>query len=196
MAVEEPNKAAQDTSKEMNDEVLIERVAAGDEEAAETLFRRHRSGVYRLAFGILTDADAAMDAVQETFVRVFAASGRFRKGARFTTWLYRIALNCCYDALRRRRVRPEEPAEKEVFDLRQRDCEGPSEGAQRRELQAALSEAVNRLSPKLRRVFVLRFFNELSYEQIAQVVGCSIGTVMSRLFYARQRLRELLKDYL
>ncbi len=191
-----PNKPEEPTSEELEAEELLPRIAAGEERAAETLFKRYRGMVYRLARGVLNDRERALDVVQEVFVRVFRAADRFRAGARFTTWLYRITTNCCYDALRRSKTHPEEPVDKEVFDLSERDCEGPGESARRRELQAALSDAVARLSPKLREVFALRFFEELSYERIAEVVGCSTGTVMSRLFYARQRLRELLIDYL
>ena len=194
--LEEANKAEEVPYQEMGDEALMERVGGRDDAAAAELFRRHRGRVYSMAYKYLGDKEAALDVVQEVFAKVFAAAGRFRSHARFTTWLYRIALNCCYDALRKKRTHPEEPAEKEVFALRGDDCEGPEEAARRRELADALRGAIAKLSPKLRDVFLLRFAEGLSYEEIARVLGINTGTVMSRLFYARQALREMLSGFL
>jgi len=194
--VEEVNKERDSAYQEMSDEALVERVRAGDEGAARVLFERHRGKVYTMAYSYLGDRESALDVVQEVFGRVFGAVGRFRSGARFTTWLYRIALNCCYDALRRRRGHREEPVEQDVFMLRGGDCEGPEASAQHRELSAALRKAIAKLSPKLRDVFLLRFTEGLSYREIADTLGINVGTVMSRLFYARQALREMLSDFL
>lgn len=195
-SVGEVNKERSGAYQEMSDEALIGRVRAGDEGAARVLFERHRGRVYALAYSYLGDRESALDVVQEVFGRVFGALWRFRSGARFTTWLYRIALNCCYDALRRRRSHPEEPAEQDVFALRGGDCEGPDASARRSELSAALRRAIAKLSPKLRDVFLLRFAEGLSYKEIANTLGINVGTVMSRLFYARQALREMLSDFL
>ncbi len=195
-SVEEVNKEKGGAYQEMSDEALVERVRVGDEGAARVLFERHRGKVYAMAYSYLGDRESALDVVQEVFGKVFGAVWRFRSGARFTTWLYRIALNCCYDALRRRRSHPEEPVEQGVSVLRGGDCEGPDASAQRSELSAALREAVAKLSPKLRDVFLLRFAEGLSYQEIADTLRINVGTVMSRLFYARQALREMLSDFL
>jgi len=195
-SVEGVNKERGGAYQEMSDEALVEQVRVGDEEAARVLFKRHRGKVYAMAYSYLGDMESALDVVQEVFGRVFGAVGRFRSGARFTTWLYRIALNCCYDALRRRRSHPEEPAVQDVFMARGGDCEEPDASAQRRELSAAFHKAIAKLSPKLRDVFLLRFAEGLSYQEIADTLRINVGTVMSRLFYARQALREMLSDFL
>jgi len=190
-----PNNVRQNASERLSDEELVERLRNGDEDSASIIFERYRSRIYRIARSFF-DEESALDIVQEVFVHMWSGIRGFRAGAKFSTWLHRIAINCCYDLLRRRKVRKEEPVEEEVLTLRNEDSEPPDGAVERRELEAAFKCALDKLSPKLRAVFTLRFFEQLPYSEIARILKCSIGTVMSRLFYARQQLLESLSDYI
>lgn len=165
---------------------LIERTLAGDQKAFEQLFEGHKNLVYKAAYLILDDASEAEDALQETFLKAYRSLGTYdpSKGA-FTTWLYRITVNHCLSQRSRltRFLRSGEHADEgESTSLE-------NELAERQALQGALA----RLSPKLSAVIVLRFFIDLSYAEIAQVLAVPLGTVKSRLNLALKRVRKELK---
>jgi RNA polymerase sigma-70 factor (ECF subfamily) len=149
---------------------------------------------------MLGDREEAEDLAQETFVRAWQALGRFRGGAAFSTWLYRIATNLAIDSLRRRTRRgvpasldaPLETDDGEMSRQVSDPARMPEDEVARGELQQAVWESVGELSPKLRPVVVLYDFEQLSYEQIAAALGLPLGTVKSRLFHARQQLRDKL----
>ncbi|MCX7702755.1 MAG: sigma-70 family RNA polymerase sigma factor [Planctomycetota bacterium] len=189
------NNMKADASDKLSDEELVERLKIGDESSASAIFRRYRSRVYRIARSFF-DEEKSLDVVQEVFVHLLSGIKGFRAGAKFSTWLHRITINCCYDFLRRKRSRKEESVEEEILESKRDDCETPDRVVERRELETAFKSALNALSPKLRIVFTLRFFEQLSYTEMAKVLKCSLGTVMSRLFYARQRLLDALADYI
>ena len=164
------------------DEALMQRLAAGEREALDLLFRRHHERVYALCARLTHDATAADDLVQETFLRVFRYAATFRQRARFTTWLYRIARNLCHDhALRARRREPEEDARIEPV---QRDARLDS-----------LELALQQLPDSLREALVLSRFHDLPYAELAIVLGCSPGAARVRVHRAltelKQRVREL-----
>jgi RNA polymerase sigma-70 factor (ECF subfamily) len=166
---------------------LIERALTGDHKAFEEIFEGHKNLVFKTAYLILDDAREAEDALQETFLKAYRSLGTYdpSKGA-FTTWLYRITVNHCLSQRRRfsRFLRSgEQITESDASSLEDEISEGQ-----------ALQGALNRLSPKLRTVIVLRFFLDLSYAEIAQVLSVPLGTVKSRLNLALKKAREELKD--
>lgn len=184
-------------SAEIADGELVQLAVAGDQGAFAQLFERYRERVYRIAYGWCFDSQTALDLVQDVFVKVYRSLDRFRKEASFWTWLCRIAINRCLDFVRKKERTKETPVE-DPQELSQaaNGSESPVDELELSELKGALTGAIDALSPEARSAFILRFFDNLSYKEIAAALDCSIGTVMSRLFYARQKLRDLLKDYL
>jgi len=175
---------------------LIQRCRTGGEEAFAELFHQYKNLVYKTAFLLLGDATAAEDALQEVFVKVYCSLDTFdpRKGA-FTTWLRRITVNHCLNVRRRRRpslfsledlvVGGASPAEGRCPFL-------PEEWAIDRERAEAIWRAVQDLSPPLRATVVLRYYEELSYRESAQVLDIPLGTVKWRLHEALKTLRKAL----
>jgi RNA polymerase sigma-70 factor (ECF subfamily) len=187
---------------EANDEPsLVAAARRGDHAAFRTLLERHQRKAFAVAFGILRDPDAARDACQDAFLRMHQALPTFEGGSQFYTWMYRIVVNLCLDHLRRRRL---ECVELDDFRLREADeaadriapapAIDPSESLAAKELRERLDRAFARLSPTHRTVVTLREVNGLSYKEIAHVMRCSMGTVMSRLFHARRYLQDMLRD--
>jgi len=183
------------------DAELVRRALEGEADAFAELFERHRDGLYRLAWHYTRDEERAMDLVQDTFLRAHQALDRFRHEASFSTWLRRIATNLAIDRERSKKgeeVELDEIAHAEPLAAQpgRAPAEGPVEAAELAELRRDLAHAVGSLSVPHRAVFVLHAVEGLSYREIAETVGCELGTVMSRLHYARQRLREKLKGHL
>jgi len=166
---------------------LIERTLSGDPSTFEQIFEGHKNLVFKTAYLILDDVSEAEDALQETFLKAYRSLGTYdpSKGA-FTTWLYRITVNHCLTQ-RRRLAR--------FLRSRGQVNEGASASLENELAEGqALQGALARLSPKLRAVLVLRFFLDLSYAEIAQVLDVPLGTVKSRLNLALKKAREELKD--
>jgi len=171
--------------------------AAGDADAFAQLYTTHRERVYRLAYHYVHNQPDALDLCQEVFVRAFEALPGFKGEARFRTWLMRIASNTCIDHLRHGRLRKTAELDEHLItsDVRLpgvRSAPDPTAGAERGELRAAIEAAVAKLSPEHRDVFVLHDVEGLTYQEVAETIGCPVGTVMSRLHYARRRLQGLL----
>ncbi len=158
---------------------LVQAAQRGEVAALDALLDAHRERVLNLAFQILRDRDAAEDAAQEAFVRAFAKIGEFRGKARFSTWIYRVALNVCLE--KRRQIKVEAAFDEEI---------APSCDA-RVESKMALDVALQKLSQEWRVALVLREWHELSYEEMALVLGVPIGTVRSRLHHARAEFRRI-----
>lgn len=182
------------------DDRLVARALGGDGKAFEELYERHRHTVFKVAYGMTRNAEDALDVVQETFLKAHRSLARFERRASVVTWLCQIAVHQAIDLSRRRKVRQAEQLdEKLVADGVDGPRSGhelpPAENAQARELQAALDQALGKLSEKHRTVFVLYTVKGLSYKEIADAVGISIGTVMSRLFYARKNLQAMLGEF-
>jgi RNA polymerase sigma-70 factor, ECF subfamily len=175
-----------------HDEGLVQRAVAGDPQAFEELYERHRHAVYKVAHGMTRNVEDALDVVQETFVKAHKSLARFERRASIGTWLCQIAVHQAIDLGRRRKVRRAEPLEEKLVG-----GEGlsPRAEAQEQELRQALTKALDELSEKHRTVFVLYTVQGLSYKEIAEALGISIGTVMSRLFYARKNLQGLLAQF-
>jgi RNA polymerase sigma-70 factor (ECF subfamily) len=183
------------------DRQLVERCQRGDLDAYGILVNRYRQRVYGLAYSMLRNEQDATDLSQETFVKAWQAIRGFKKNATFYTWLYRITTNLCIDFVRKRDRRPTVPFEEGIDPDANADVEippsnqsVPTDDLQRKELREQIDAALGELSPEHRAVVRLREYEGLEYAEIAKALGCSIGTVMSRLHYARKNLQKLLKD--
>lgn len=169
-----------------DDQGCVERSLQGDHEAFEALVRRYQRMIYSLAYRMTGSAADAEDLAQETFIRAHQQLAGFRADARFSSWLYRIAVNHCLNwrkrAVRREQVYREWQANQET-DL-------PADGALAQKVQMALLK----LNPKQRAAVVLTTYDGLSHAEAARVLGCSETTVSWRLFAARTKLKRLLKD--
>lgn len=176
------------------DEELLARWAAGAREALEELFRRYRMLAYRVAYRLLGNEADALDAVQEGFVKVLTHLESFQGRSTFKTWLLRVVSNAALDLGRQRGRR--EILSLEVPEAGEGDWpmtgDDPGLGLERADLRQLLDQALATLPAAQRRTFVLHAEAELSYREVAEVMGISIGTVMSRLYYARQKLRAYL----
>lgn len=164
---------------------LVRACQAGDAAAFETLFERHRDRVYSLALYVLRNEEAAADVTQEVFLKLLTGIGSFRGEAKFETWLYRLAMNTAVDALRARR--PTVPIDAETCE-ELASCDSPEADYERRVVADEVRGALDRLSPKLRAAVVSRYVLELDYDEIADALGVSPGTVASRLSRARAAL--------
>jgi RNA polymerase sigma-70 factor (ECF subfamily) len=170
---------------------LIARAQGGDKQAFGELVRNHREGVVNLVYRMGGDIPLAEDVAQETFIRAWRGLARYRPRSPFRNWLYRIATNAALDVLRRRR----ESVDIESLALAASEP-GPERAVEGQERGELVQQAVLALPSASRAVLVLREYEGLSYRQIAEVLDIPIGTVMSRLSYARNRLRQTLAPYL
>lgn len=181
------------------DEQLLPRAAHGDRAALEELFRRHRTLAFRVAHRLLGNEADALDAVQEAFVKALMHLPGFQGRSTFKTWLLRVVSNAALDLGRRRGRR--EALSLDGLAAGQREGveplvePDPGHELNRADLRRALDEALAQLAPAQRQTFVLHAEAELSYREVAETLGISIGTVMSRLYYARQKLRALLDTW-
>ena len=202
MSASAASKSAQEGAlAEPADRELVERCQRGQLEAYEILVGRYRQRVYGLAYSMLRNEQDATDLSQETFVKAWQAIRGFKKNSSFYTWLYRITTNLCIDFVRKRDRRPTVPFEETVdpeadasVEIAPSNQPLPTDEVRRRELREQIDAALQELSPEHRVVIQLREFEGLEYAEIAKVVGCQMGTVMSRLHYARKHLQKLLRD--
>lgn len=158
----------------------------GSREAFGLLVRSYMRRAYAAALKLTGNREDALDASQEAFVKAWRAIARFEVGRPFYPWLYRILRNLCFDQHRRKRIRPRDGIEGDVRD----PGAGPEALARREEAKGEVWAAIRRLSERDREIIVLRHFQHLSYREIADALGIPQGTVMSRLFAARQRLKK------
>lgn len=187
---------------EVPDTDLVKRCQAGDTRAFDALVTRYRGKVYAMTYHMIQNETEAWDLAQEAFIKAWRALPQFKLDSSFYTWLYRIAHNVTYDWLRKKKIQ----GDGEFDDSRteHRIAAGaeavphgdtaPDEALGNAELGARIRAAIAKLSPEHQQVILLREVEGLAYEEIAAAVPCSLGTVMSRLFYARKKLQELLKD--
>jgi RNA polymerase sigma-70 factor (ECF subfamily) len=181
------------------DEQLLARLARGDRAALEELFRRYRGVAYRVAHRLLGNEADALDAVQEGFAKALTHLPGFQGRSTFKTWLLRVVSNAALDLGRQRGRRDAlsldafASADHERLDLHALD--DPAAGLERADLRRLLDRALATLPEAQRRTFVLHAEAELSYREVADTLGISIGTVMSRLYYARQKLRAQLSRW-
>lgn len=192
------NRASRELEAEQDRE-LIERARDGDRQAFRTLVERHQRRAFAIALALVRDEQDAREVVQEAFLRVHRGLPAFHGGSSFFTWLYRIVTNLSIDLVRRPGRRE---AELDEHRLRADETENPFlariDGAdpvdvmRRRELADRLQAALDALPPYHRGVILMREIEGMSYEEMAQAMGVSKGTIMSRLFHARQKLQRAL----
>lgn len=182
------SRSAQSAETELE---LITQAQRGDRRAFGELVRRHREGVVNVVYRMCGETNLAEDAAQEAFIRAWQHLPGYQPQSPFRNWVYRIATNVALDALRRER----ETVDIDTLSLAASD-EGPETTLEGKERGERVRQAVLALPPASRAVLVLREYEGLSYREIADTLGIPIGTVMSRLNYARNRLRESLAPYL
>jgi len=168
---------------------LVNACRRGERDAFRTLFETYKNKVYSVALRFSGDEAAAMDIAQDTFVKLFSCIRDFRGEAGFETWVYRMVVNSCLD--RRRREKRWMPVADEFMATLRAQGDTLAE-ILRNELSRRVRAAVDRLSPELRVVIILRYTEGLAYDQIAEVLGCSAGTVASRLSRAHKKLQKRL----
>jgi RNA polymerase sigma factor (sigma-70 family) len=182
----------------MDEQALIASACKGDVRAFNQLVMLYQSMVYNVAVRVLGDPDAAADATQDAFLSAFKAMGRFRGGS-FKAWLLRIVTNACYDQLRVKQRRPTSslddlPVESDHTPYLHDPAEKPDEFVERQELNDMIQMAISTLPVEQRVIVVLSDVQGLSYQEIAQATGLSLGTVKSRLSRGRARLRDHLVE--
>lgn len=184
-----------------DDEALVRAAQKGDMGAFEELVARHRDKIYARAFSMMRNEDEALDLSQDAWVKGWQRLRQFQGDASFATWMTRIAINLCLDRLRKLKRQPAESIEE--LDEEAGGVErqmpvvtaNPTEGLERAELRQRIDAALARLSEAHRTVLILHEFEEMGYKEIAKTMGCSIGTVMSRLFYARRKMAALMASW-
>lgn len=182
----------------LSDESLVAAAQKGDPGAFEELVGRHSDKVYARAFSMMRNEDEAVELSQEAWVKGWQRLAQFQGDSSFVTWMTRIVINLCLDLLRkqkRQRVDSIEEMDEESGGVERQMpvvIINPAEGLERGELRAKIDRAMGMLSVEHRTVLILHEFEELEYKEIAKRMECSIGTVMSRLFYARRKMASLL----
>src|SRR3954463_7365747 len=180
------------------DEELVKAAQKGDMAAFEELVARHRDKIYARAFSMVRNEEDAVDLSQEAWVKGWQRLVQFQGDSSFATWMTRIVINLCLDQLRKQKR-----VKSESIDQMDEESGGverqlpvvnpnPTENLERGELRQRIDKALSQLSYEHRTVLVLHEFEELEYKLIAKKMGCSIGTVMSRLFYARRKMANLM----
>ncbi|HTJ43136.1 MAG TPA: sigma-70 family RNA polymerase sigma factor [Kofleriaceae bacterium] len=194
-----------DARDNVDDVELVDAARAGDREAFRALFERYHRRAYSLAFGVVHNADDALDVVQDAFIKAHKYLDKFEGTSSFYTWLYRIVMNLAIDHLRKHRKSravdfsdttvQENDAAVGDEDLLPKILGGnPGRALVDKEIRGRIEAALAELSDNHRAVLVMRELEGLSYEEMAQVMGCSKGTIMSRLFHARRNMQKRLLD--
>lgn len=186
-----------------DEQVLVDRISSGDSTAFQEFVDRYKKKIYYIAYDITGDHNDAEDVSQEVFIKVFRSLKTFRRNAKISSWLYQISVNASIDLLRKKSLKPE----KSMDDIERADIQenlpGSSTHAQNPErsaedliIQNHISEALHKVSPKERSVFVMRHYNELKIREIAEILKVSPGTVKALFYRATRKLRKELSFYL
>ena len=183
---------------QVNDRELVQKCQAGDMSAFEELVSRYHQKVFTVILGLLRSREDALEVAQETFFRAYRKIHSFQGDSSFYTWIYRIAVNLAIDAQRRQKRNPLDFRESMdgVLEAQNEVAKDPFADVHDRQLREKLIKAINDLTPEHKAVIVLRTIEGLSYKDIGAILGCSEGTVMSRLHYARKKLQEKLSAFL
>ncbi len=181
----------------MNDQEaeLISRCQRGDQGALKEIFDQYHQKVYRIAYGVLRQREDALDVVQEVFIKLYRSVKDFKGKSAFYTYLYRLAMNTAIDHSRRSKKASWVSLDEEGrFQPTDGEENRPDHIAAQKEMERKVRWAMDQLPKDQKATLVYREIEELSYQEIAEVMGCSVGTVMSRLHYGRKKLQELLRD--
>jgi RNA polymerase sigma-70 factor (ECF subfamily) len=181
---------------------LVKRCQAGHTEAFDELVARYRTRVFSMIYNMVHSEQDAWDLAQDSFVKAWKSIKSFRGRSSFYTWLYRIVMNVTIDWVRKKQVKAAAEFD-DAIQLKEIDPASktvpksdalPYETMERSEIRERIDQAVAQLTPEHRAVILMKEVEEMQYHEIAEALGCSIGTVMSRLFYARKKLQNLLRD--
>lgn len=186
----------------VSDLELVTRCQGGDTRAFDALVTRYRGRVYAMTCHLVQNDSEAWDLAQEAFVKAWRGIGSFKRDSSFYTWMYRITHNVAYDWLRKKKFDGDGEFDDTRTDHRiaagadavPHGAPRPDDAMDNMELKDRIDRAIAQLSPDHRQTILLREIEGLCYHEIAEVMQCSLGTVMSRLFYARRKLQELLRD--
>ena len=182
---------------------LVKQCQAGCSEAFDQLVSRYRTRVFGMIYNMVHNEQDAWDLAQDSFVKAWKSIGRFRGRSSFYTWIYRIVMNVTIDWLRKKQIRGTGSEFDDAIQLKEIDPASktvpkanplPHQRMERDEIRARIDAAIAQLSPEHRAVILMKETEDMQYHEIAEALGCSIGTVMSRLFYARKKLQNLLRD--
>ncbi|MCB1615399.1 MAG: RNA polymerase sigma factor RpoE [Pseudomonadales bacterium] len=184
-----------------NDQALVALVQKGDKRAYDLLVIKYQHKVLSIISRFISDPHEAQDVAQEAFIKAYRALSSFRGDSQFYTWLYRIAVNSAKNHLATRKRRPSNDVSLDdseytdgISDLQ--DIETPENRLARDELKALLMKTIEQLSDELKSAITLREFEGLSYEEIADIMGCPVGTVRSRIFRAREAIDEKIHTFM
>ncbi len=188
---------------DVSDLELVKQCQAGRTEAFDELVSRHRTRVFAMIYNMVHNEQDAWDLAQDSFVKAWKSIKRFRGQASFFTWLYRIVMNVTIDWLRKKQIKSGGAEFSDVIQTGEIDPAArtvpksdplPHRQMEQQEIRARIDNAIAQLSPEHRAVILMKETQDMQYHEIAETLGCSIGTVMSRLFYARKKLQNLLRD--
>jgi len=175
---------------------MISRCQQGDQEALKEIFDKYHKKVYRIAYGVVRHREEALDIVQEVFIKLFRSIKNFKGKSHFYTYLYRMVMNTAIDHARKTGKQFISSLDDEgSFEPSDELEKGPERILLQKELEERVKGAMEKLPAEQRAALIFRDVEGLSYQEMAEAMGCSIGTVMSRLHYGRKRIQELLKDY-
>ena len=175
---------------------LISRCQQGDQEALKGIFEKYQKKVYRIAYGVVRQREEALDIVQEVFIKLFRSIKNFKGRSQFYTYLYRMTMNTAIDHARKTGKQPMSSLNEEgSYQPSDEPEKGPERVLLQKELEEKVKMAMEKLPAEQRVAIIFKDVEGLSYQEMAEAMGCSIGTVMSRLHYGRKRMQELLKDY-
>lgn len=192
--VSPPESRSEELSVEVERE-LIRRCRSGDARSYEPLVRAYEGPGMRVAMGMMRDADAAHDALQEAFVKVFRNLGKFDLDRRFGPWFFQILRNHCRDMLRSRQARAKHEGHDERLEERPAGARwSPARYQERNEAKRILWEGLDRIGEEHREILVLKELEDFRYHEIAKILDIPEGTVASRLFHARRALRDALEE--
>ncbi len=182
---------------------LVKHSQAGNTEAFDQLVTRYRTRVFGMIYNMVHNEQDAWDLTQDSFVKAWKSIGRFRGQSSFYTWIYRIIMNVTIDWLRKKQVKGAGVEFDDAIQLREINPASrtvpkadalPHERMEQREIRQRIDAAIAQLTPEHRAVILMKEIEDMQYHEIAEALECSIGTVMSRLFYARKKLQNLLRD--
>jgi len=181
----------------IDDLELARKARHGDVQAFGLLVERYKERAYMTALGLVGSPEDAMDLSQDAFVKAFRSIRTYKEGLSFYPWFYAILRNTCFSFLRRRRVRKEsslDAARDAGFDVPDHSA-GPAAALERSETKQLVLRELRSLDPNHREILLLRHYEDLTYKQIAEILGCPIGTVMSRLYAARRALAARIRPH-
>src|SRR5471030_136072 len=182
---------------------LVKQCQAGDSEAFDQLVGRYRTRVFGMIYNMVHNEQDAWDLAQDSFLKAWKSIARFRGQSSFYTWMYRIVMNVTIDWLRKKQVKGAGADFDDAIQLKEIDPASrtvphadalPHEQMEHKEIRSRIDAAIAQLSPGHRAVIWMKEIEDMQYHEIAESLGCSVGTVMSRLCYARKKLQNLLRD--